>query len=58
MITPDWLTDSSTRVNLEFQGVEAVNLVIPEGLQPALLKSEGARIPFGFSAPHVHAKPL
>ena len=53
----------TTRANLEFQGVEAVDLVIPEGLQPALiypfkgnidldrvealLKSDGARIPFG-----------
>jgi len=53
----------TTRANLEFNGVEAVDLVIPEGLQPALthpfkgnidlerveetLKKEGARVPFG-----------
>jgi len=53
----------TTRANLEFNGVEAVDLVIPEGLQPslihpfkgnidlaqveALLEKEGARIPFG-----------
>jgi tryptophanase len=53
----------TTRANLEYLGVEAVDLVIPEGLQPslihpfkgdidlgraeALLKSEGPRIPFG-----------
>ena len=53
----------TTRGNLEFLGVEAVDLVIPEGLQPALvhpfkgnidlaraeetLKKEGHRIPFG-----------
>ncbi|MEI6593884.1 MAG: tryptophanase, partial [Holophagaceae bacterium] len=53
----------TTRANLEFNGVEAVDLVIPEGLQPALihpfkgnidlartealLAQEGARIPFG-----------
>ncbi len=52
----------TTRGNLEFLGVEAVDLVIPEGLQPALihpfkgnidlarveevLKKEGHRIPF------------
>jgi tryptophanase len=53
----------TTRALLEFSGVEAVDLVIPEGLQPqllhpfkgnidlarveALLEAEGARIPFG-----------
>ena len=53
----------TTRANLEFNGVEAVDLVIPEGLQPslihpfkgnidltraeALLAQEGTRIPFG-----------
>jgi len=53
----------TTRANLEFNGVEAVDLVIPEGLQPSLihpfkgnidlgrveeiLKKEGHRIPFG-----------
>jgi tryptophanase len=53
----------TTRANLEYLGVEAVDLVIPEGLQPslvhpfkgnidlgrveALLKAEGERIPFG-----------
>ncbi|MDP1830611.1 MAG: tryptophanase [Geothrix sp.] len=53
----------TTRANLEFNGVEAVDLVIPEGLQPSLvhpfkgninlarveeaLKQEGHRIPFG-----------
>src|SRR5208337_3351058 len=53
----------TTRANLEFDGVEAVDLVIPEGTQPAtlhpfkgnidlgkvedLLKREGPRIPFG-----------
>ncbi len=53
----------TTRGNLEFLGVEAVDLVIPEGLQPALihpfkgnidlarveevLKKDGHRIPFG-----------
>jgi len=53
----------TTRANLEYLGVEAADLVIPEGLQPALiypfkgnidlarvealLKSDGARIPFG-----------
>jgi tryptophanase len=53
----------TTRGNLEFNGVEAVDLVIPEGLQPALvhpfkgnidlqkvedvLKQHGERIPFG-----------
>jgi tryptophanase len=52
----------TTRANLEFNGVEAVDLVIPEGLQPSLihpfkgnidlarveevLKKEGHRIPF------------
>jgi tryptophanase len=53
----------TTRANLEFNGVEAVDLVVPEGLQPSLvapfkgnidlarveemLKKEGHRIPFG-----------
>ena len=53
----------TTRANLEYLGVEAVDLVIAEGLQPAsthpfkgnidldkverLLQAEGARIPFG-----------
>jgi tryptophanase len=53
----------TTRANLEFDGVEAVDLVIPEGLDPknlhpfkgnidlgkveALLAKEGHRIPFG-----------
>lgn len=53
----------TTRANLEYLGIEALDLVIPEGLQPALvypfkgnidlerveavLKAEGHRIPFG-----------
>ena len=53
----------TTRANLEYLGVEALDLVIPEGLQPALLhpfkgnidleraeavlQVEGHRIPFG-----------
>ena len=53
----------TTRANLEYNGVEALDLVIPEGLQPALihpfkgnidlgrvedvLKKHGDRIPFG-----------
>ncbi len=53
----------TTRANLEYAGVEAVDLVIPEGLKPSLihpfkgnidlarveetLKLHGARIPFG-----------
>jgi len=53
----------TTRANLEYLGIEALDLVIPEGLQPALvypfkgnidlerveavLKTEGHRIPFG-----------
>ncbi|MBP6483233.1 MAG: tryptophanase, partial [Rhodoferax sp.] len=53
----------TTRANLEYLGIEAVDLVIPEGLQPALvypfkgnidlerveavLQAEGHRIPFG-----------
>ncbi len=53
----------TTRANLEYLGVEAVDLVIPEGLQPALiypfkgnidlarveqlLHTQGERIPFG-----------
>ena len=54
---------NTTRANLEYLGIEAMDLVIPQGLQPALiypfkgnidldrveavLKKEGARIPFG-----------
>ncbi len=53
----------TTRANLEYLGVEAVDLVIPEGLQPAtihpfkgnidlarvehLLTTQGERVPFG-----------
>ena len=53
----------TTRANLEYGGVEALDLVIPEGLQPrirhpfkgnidlarveALLEERGARVPFG-----------
>jgi tryptophanase len=53
----------TTRANLEFNGVEAVDLVIPEGLQPSLihpfkgnidldrleqtLRTDGKRVPFG-----------
>jgi len=53
----------TTRGNLEYMGVEALDLVVPEGLQPAtiapfkgnidlaraedVLKKEGHRIPFG-----------
>jgi len=53
----------TTRANLEFNGVEAVDLVIPEGLQPSLihpfkgnidldrleqtLRAEAKRVPFG-----------
>ena len=53
----------TTRANLEFLGVEAVDLVVPEGLQPSLvhpfkgnidlgrlqqlLETQGERIPFG-----------
>lgn len=53
----------TTRANLEYLGIEAVDLVIAEGLQPALiypfkgnidlqrvealLQTQGARIPFG-----------
>ncbi len=53
----------TTRANLEYLGIEAVDLVIPEGLQPALqhpfkgnidlarvehlLNTQGERIPFG-----------
>ncbi len=53
----------TTRANLEYLGIEAVDLVVPEGLQPALiapfkgnidlaraeavLQTDGHRIPFG-----------
>ena len=62
LVTNNWHFDT-TRANLEYLGIEAVDLVIPEGLQPALiypfkgnidlerveavLQKEGARIPFG-----------
>lgn len=62
-VVPNNCHFDTTRGNLEFMGVTALDLVIAEGLQPAtlhpfkgnidleraesLLKSEGARIPFG-----------
>jgi len=62
-VVPNNCHFDTTRANLEYLGVEALDLVIPEGLQPAtlhpfkgnidlervdaLLKAQGERIPFG-----------
>jgi tryptophanase len=62
-VVPNNCHFDTTRANLEYLGVQALDLVIPEGLQPAtlhpfkgnidlaraeaLLKEQGERIPFG-----------
>jgi len=62
-VVPNNCHFDTTRANLEYLGIEAVDLVIPEGLQPAtihpfkgnidlerveaLLKARGDQIPFG-----------